>query len=329
MWGRIKIIRCSTTSSGGCWLGSTRTALSFLIVGHTKFSPDWCFGLLKQHFPRTRVACLSDMESVNSSAEANVAQLVETQSGEVVVPTYNWTAMFAGRLRKLKHMKKFQHLSISESAPGSVDVRIESDSEIERFSLLMDPTWTPSSQQLPLVVSPSGLSLEQQWYLHSQIREYCPDAVRDKICPQPLTPLSSITTPSTTTPSTIASSSTAASSSLNTAEPTSVGSTQDDPPPPTKRQRKCGTRYAHSRSPLSPLPPLPLPPLPLPPTPLPPPPLPLPLPPLPPAAHSTLLNQHLWAVHKMTPPPPTKRQRISSKCHLGLLMRCRFVGGGG
>ena len=209
--------------------------LSFLIVGRTKFSPDWCFGLLKQRFRRTRVACLSDLERVvNISAEANVAQLVGTQSGEVVVPIYNWTAMFAGRLRKLKHIKKFQHLSISESAPGSVDVRIESDSVSERFSLLMDPTWAPSSQQLPLVVAPSGLSLERQWYLHSQIREYCPDEVRDEVCPQPLTPLSS-----TTTPSTIVSSSTAASSSLNTAQPTSVGSTQDDPPPPTKRQRVC------------------------------------------------------------------------------------------
>ena len=28
--------------------------LSFLIVGHTKFSPDWCFGLLKQAYRQTR-----------------------------------------------------------------------------------------------------------------------------------------------------------------------------------------------------------------------------------------------------------------------------------
>ena len=121
--------------------------LSFLIVGHTKFSPDWCFGLLKQRFRRTRVTCLSDLERVvNSSAEANVAQLVGTQSGEVVVPTYNWTAMFAGRLRKLKQLKRYHHFSFSESAPGHVDVKLESDSESEHISLLMDHTWTPSSR---------------------------------------------------------------------------------------------------------------------------------------------------------------------------------------
>ena len=189
---------------------------------------------MKQRFRRTRVACLSDLERVvNSSAEANVAQLVGTQSGEVVVPTYNWTAMFAGRLHKLKYIKKFHHFSISESALGSVDVRMESDSESEHISLLMDHTWTPSSQQLPQVIPPSGLSLERQWYLHSQIREYCPDEVRDEVCPQPLAPLSS------TIPSTNASSSTAARSSLNTAQSTSLGGIQDHPPPPTKRARIC------------------------------------------------------------------------------------------
>ena len=80
--------------------------LSFLIVGHTKFSPDWCFGLLKQRFRRTRVGCLADLEQVvNISAEANVAQLVGTQSGEGAVQTHSWTSMFAGRLKKLKHKK--------------------------------------------------------------------------------------------------------------------------------------------------------------------------------------------------------------------------------
>ena len=35
--------------------------LSFLIVGHTKFSPDMCFGLFKQRARRSRVTCLEDI----------------------------------------------------------------------------------------------------------------------------------------------------------------------------------------------------------------------------------------------------------------------------
>lgn len=27
--------------------------LNFMVSGHTKFAPDWCFGLLKQSFRRT------------------------------------------------------------------------------------------------------------------------------------------------------------------------------------------------------------------------------------------------------------------------------------
>ena len=222
----------------------THISLSFLIVGHTKFSPDWCFGLLKQRFRRTRVTCLRDLEMVvNTSAEANVAQLVGTQSGQVVVPTYNWSAMFAGRLRKLKHIKKYHHFCISATAPGSVDVRMESDLQSECFSLLIDHTWSPSAQQLLAVVPPSGLSLERQWYLYSQIREYCPAEVQDEVCPRPLTPLSSaVASSSTVGTSTAGNSSTAvpAGTSSATCPSSTAGvSSSTAVPPPPKRARIC------------------------------------------------------------------------------------------
>jgi hypothetical protein len=46
--------------------------ISFTLVGHTKFTPDWCFGLLKQKFGRTKVGCLQDIgRVVNDSAAWN------------------------------------------------------------------------------------------------------------------------------------------------------------------------------------------------------------------------------------------------------------------
>ena len=51
--------------------------LSFLPVGHTKFSPDWCFGLLKRQYRRTKVGSLQAIaEVVSKSAECNHTQLV-------------------------------------------------------------------------------------------------------------------------------------------------------------------------------------------------------------------------------------------------------------
>ena len=44
--------------------------LSFLVVGHTKFSPDWCFGLFKRTYRRTKVGSLQSIAKVvNESAE--------------------------------------------------------------------------------------------------------------------------------------------------------------------------------------------------------------------------------------------------------------------
>ena len=52
-----------------------------LPVGHTKFSPDCCFGL-KQQYKKITINCLDDIVRVaNRSATPNVAQLVGTQSG--------------------------------------------------------------------------------------------------------------------------------------------------------------------------------------------------------------------------------------------------------
>ena len=51
---------------------------SFLIAGHTKFSPDWCFGLIKQSFRRRNVSSLFDlMEAVDQSTvtAVNISKL--------------------------------------------------------------------------------------------------------------------------------------------------------------------------------------------------------------------------------------------------------------
>ena len=51
---------------------------SFLIVGHTKFACDWCFGLLKQSFGKCLVSSLHELATVvdtSTVSGVNVAQL--------------------------------------------------------------------------------------------------------------------------------------------------------------------------------------------------------------------------------------------------------------
>ena len=113
--------------------------LSFLVVGHTKFSPDWCFGLLKQRFRCTKVGCLDDIVGVvNTSAKVNVAQLVGTQEGENLVPTYNWMGMFAGNLRKLTNLKAQRHFRFDATTPDVVYTKLASDATEESVDLLIN-----------------------------------------------------------------------------------------------------------------------------------------------------------------------------------------------
>ena len=65
--------------------------ISFMLVGHTKFAPDWAFGLLKQKFRRMPVGCLDDMvKVVQQSASINKAQLVGLEDGTTIVKQCDW-----------------------------------------------------------------------------------------------------------------------------------------------------------------------------------------------------------------------------------------------
>ena len=59
-----------------------KITMSFLVVDHTKFAPDWCFGLLKQKYRRTKIESLTGLAAVvHKPAECNFSQLVTTEDG--------------------------------------------------------------------------------------------------------------------------------------------------------------------------------------------------------------------------------------------------------
>ncbi len=95
--------------------------ISFMLVGHTKFSPDWCFGLLKQKFRRTKIDCLDDLvKVVDTSANVNEVQLVGNQMGESLVPMYDWVGLFGSRLKKVPLITRQHHFQFIKTSPGKV-----------------------------------------------------------------------------------------------------------------------------------------------------------------------------------------------------------------
>ena len=195
--------------------------MSFMLVGHTKFSPDWCFGLLKQKFRRTFTSSLLDLvEVVNASADVNIAQLVGTENGEVIVPTYDWSIFLGEHFCKLPQFKTYHHFQFSSALPGVVLLKKFSDSESITFKILTNLEWAPSPESLPTIIHPSGLSVPRQWYLYNQIREYCRPGTEDMVCPLPKDPLPT--------------------RAVAVSGSTDLADMEDMAPPPPKRLRKCG-----------------------------------------------------------------------------------------
>ena len=157
--------------------------LSFLIVGHTKFSPDWCFGLFKRKFRHTKVSTLNGIAcTVNESAHCNHAQLVSREDGSVIVPTYDWADFFASRFKKVPGIKKLHHFRFSSSEPGCVFMKEYCDSDVEVKVELLKFPWSPDSLELPRIIVPKVLSTTRQWYLYDQIRQFCADDDKDITC---------------------------------------------------------------------------------------------------------------------------------------------------
>ena len=177
-----------------------RIEISFMLVGHTKFAPDWCFGLLKQRFRHTNVGCLVDIAKVaNDSAECNHAEIVGSEDGTVLVPQYDWAAYFGVLFKRqaFKGIKSLQHLVFCRSIPGEAMVREMTDTPAKKITLLSNANlkWAPSHTQLPPLITPPGLSRERREYLFTKIREYCPLNCQDIVCPDPRPALPVLTPP--------------------------------------------------------------------------------------------------------------------------------------
>ncbi len=78
---------------------SRKIRLSFLPVGHTKFSCDWAFGLLKKRLRLKEVRDMADVcEVVQKSTHqsgVNIPTPTVAENGDMYVDMHNWSEYFA------------------------------------------------------------------------------------------------------------------------------------------------------------------------------------------------------------------------------------------
>ncbi|KAL8620067.1 hypothetical protein ACOMHN_015349 [Nucella lapillus] len=167
----------------------TEISVHFMPSGHTKFAPDWCFGLFKRKFRRSEIHCLEDIcTAVTESTPetgVNLAQLVGREDWSVVVPTYDWQQFLTPAFKPLQGIKTISHIRFTSEHPGCAFFRRSLAEDWDHKDIVNMPQFMQLGQMPPQIPAP-GLSHERQTYLHKSIREFVRVDVRDRVCPPPV-----------------------------------------------------------------------------------------------------------------------------------------------
>ena len=158
---------------------------NFLLAGHTKFAPDWCFGLVKQKTRKTYISSLFDIaRAVEDSATVNTAEFVGLHNGRVLVTMYDWTSFLETFFKKIPRLKTFHHFCFNKDYPGTVFCKQYWSSEEQAIHILKSESNVPQPHLLPPVISPTGISRERAEYLFKEIREFCRPGTEDIVAPK-------------------------------------------------------------------------------------------------------------------------------------------------
>jgi len=159
-----------------------KIVLHFLVVGHTKFSPDYGAGVFKKIFRRTPCATPDDI--ANCARQSHILHPVITGSvdgKDQLVPMYNWQGKLAD-FKRIPQIKKYHVFEFDSDNPGVVACREHCDAQPVTFTLIHG---SYSDSSLPAVLPSLGLSHQRQSYLFQKIRQFVPEGKQDELCPPP------------------------------------------------------------------------------------------------------------------------------------------------
>ena len=146
--------------------------LSFMIPGHTKFSPDRFFGLIKRKYRKTRLSSLSEIAKVveeSTRGGQNRAYIIGNDDPSKPFDYYDWAEFFAKLFTPVPLLTSYYHFRCAREQPGVVFVREFADSE-EKKVVVIKPGIAIDKTARPSTMTPPGLSQERMQYLIEHIR---------------------------------------------------------------------------------------------------------------------------------------------------------------
>ena len=166
--------------------------LSFMLVGHTKFSPDRLFGLIKKVYRHSSVSTLVELQGIVERSTAkgqNIAQLIETPGEEPVV-FRQWTTYLSQFFKAIPSISTYHSFVVKAGKPGAVFVREFSDSKEKEEAILktrVDTSLLKTTKPAKTLIP--GLDAKRQWYLYENIRMHCTSRLAaDNTCLKPSIP---------------------------------------------------------------------------------------------------------------------------------------------
>jgi hypothetical protein len=166
--------------------------MSFLVVGHTKFSPDGYFGLIRQRYRRSKVYTYEQLVNVIEESSPNKHNICQTYSrnNRPNVIYRDWTNWLSQYFKIIPGITSYHHFEINHKERGIIKLKEKLDSKETKINLIRDEGFPYNKRvkprDLPGRLIPEGLSVERQWYLYDKIRMHIPDSRdKDRTCPKP------------------------------------------------------------------------------------------------------------------------------------------------
>ncbi len=168
--------------------------LSFLVVGHTKFSPDGFFGLIRRAYRRAKVYTYKDLAQLIEKSTPNSHNLCQRyiingpESSRIIYR--DWAGWLSKYFKPIPGITSYRHFQMSSTNRGIVLVKETVDGE-EREINIIKGTFPYSRKKrpkcLPKKLKPHGLSSDRQKYLYEQIRPHIPsEEDKNATCPKPI-----------------------------------------------------------------------------------------------------------------------------------------------
>ncbi len=165
--------------------------LSFLLVGHTKFSPDGYFGLIKHRYRRSQVYTYDQLANIVESSSKNGHNFCVRVSKNIASPVIyrDWSSWLSQYFTACQGISTYQHVRMERTHPSLLFVKERKDSEEIEIKLAKKRFPLSKNQppgKLPEQILPAGLSAKRQWYLYKQIRCHIPNECdKNETCPLP------------------------------------------------------------------------------------------------------------------------------------------------